>query len=150
MEELKQSLEETSKNYDDLTEKWKQNTELITDLDFKVRKMKENYEIKEKAINKEKQVISDENLQLNEKLRQIDDRFRQQYDVEKKEHFKLIERVKREYEIKLKESDEKVKEIEEEMRQLLVESNAKKKFYEDKIKSFSLMFSQIQSDLVNN
>ena len=43
-----------------------------------------------------------------------------------------------------------VKEIEEEMRQLLVESNAKKKFYEDKIKYFSLMFSQIQSDLVNN
>ena len=36
--QLKQSLEETSKNYNDLTEKWKQKTELITDLDFKVRK----------------------------------------------------------------------------------------------------------------
>jgi len=150
LQDVKQNLEETKQSYEELTEKWKHKTELITDLDFKVRKMKENYETKEKELIKEKNSLLEENNKLNERLHKVDDDFRLQYDVEKREHFKLIEKTKRDYEIKLIQSDDRVKEIEQEMRQLLFESANKKKFYEDKIKSFSSMFSQIQSDLIES
>ena len=54
LEDVKLNLEETKQSHEELTGKWKQKTELITDLDVKVRKMKENYETKEKALIKEK------------------------------------------------------------------------------------------------
>ena len=62
--------------------------------------------------------------------------------------FKIVERVKHDYEQKLIECDKKLKETEEEMRIILVESAEKKKAYEEKIKSFSAMFSKLQTDLI--
>ena len=112
----------------------------------KVRKMKENYELKEKTLLQETQVLTDEKNSLNERLRKIDDSFRQQYDVEKKEHFKQVEVMKRGYEEKLQVADLKIEGIEEEMRQILTETSRKKKFYEDKIKSFTSAFRNIQAD----
>ena len=50
VEELKLCLDETKIAYEELTSKWKQKSELITDLDGKVRKMKENYEGKENLL----------------------------------------------------------------------------------------------------
>lgn len=150
LEELKQNHEETRLHYEELTEKWKQKTELITDLDARVKKMKENYESKEIGLIDEKKKLEDENMKLNERLRKLDDEFRLQYDIEKREHFKSIEKLKHEYEVKLQQSDSRLKEIEEEMRLILTESANKKKFYEEKIKSFSSMFNQIQSELQNN
>lgn len=146
VEELKGCLAQTKSDYDDLTFKWKQKSELITELDSKVRKMKENYELKEKTLLQETQVLTDEKNSLNERLRKIDDSFRQQYDVEKKEHFKQVEVMKRGYEEKLQVADLKIEGIEEEMRQILTETSRKKKFYEDKIKSFTSAFRNIQAD----
>jgi leucine-rich repeat/coiled-coil domain-containing protein 1 len=49
-EEVKLCLDETKQAYEELTNKWKQKSELITDLDSRVRKMKENYELKEAGL----------------------------------------------------------------------------------------------------
>jgi len=148
LEDMRHTYEETKLAYDELSERWKQKSELITELDTKVRKMKEGFQAKENEILNEKNSLAKENSLLNERLRKIDDEFRHQYDVEKKEHFKIVERVKHEYEQKLIECDKKLKETEEEMRIILVESAEKKKAYEEKIKSFSAMFSKLQTDLI--
>ena len=60
----------------------------------------------------------------------------------------MIEKLKREHQKNLLECDKKLKETEEEMRFILIESAEKKKAYEEKIKSFSALFSKIQTDLV--
>ena len=153
-EGLKQELDELTQAYDELkaahielSEKWKAKSELISGLQSEVLKMKEKYEAKEKDLVEEKNKLVEENQKLNERLRKIDDEFRLQYDVEKREHLKIIEKIKHEYEQKLAQSGNRIREIEEEMRLILTESANKKKIYEDKIKSFSLMFSKIQTDL---
>ena len=146
LEEARQLHEETKLAYEELTNKWRQKSELITDLDAKVRKMKENYEEKERLLVSEAKQLRDDAEMLNERLRKVDDEFRRQYDVEKREHMKIMEKTRGEYEAKLKEANERTQDIEQEMRQLLVETANKKKFYDEKIKSFSSVFQKIQAD----
>lgn len=147
LEKCSLNLNETKLAYDELATKWKQKSDLIGELDSKVRKMKESYEKKENELLEKNGKIIEENKQLNGKLRKLDDDFRALYDVEKKEHLKALEKLKHEYEAKLIESERRVAEIEDEMRTLLVESENKKKFYDEKIKNFSMMFSKFQADL---
>ena len=148
LEDIRQSNDETKMAYEELSERWKQKSELITELDAKVRKIREGFQLKENEILSEKNALAKENSLLNERLRKVDDEFRHQYDVEKREHLKIVERLKYEYEQKLLECDKKLKETEEEMRVILAESAERKKAYEDKVKKFSMMFSKIQTDLV--
>ena len=148
LEDIRQNNDETKMAYEELSERWKQKSELITELDAKVRKIREGFQLKENEILSEKNALAKENSLLNERLRKVDDEFRHQYDVEKREHLKIVERLKYEYEQKLLECDKKLKETEEEMRVILAESAERKKAYEDKVKKFSIMFSKIQTDLV--
>ena len=148
LEDIRQNNDETKMAYEELSERWKQKSELITELDAKVRKIREGFQLKENEILSEKNALAKENSLLNERLRKVDDEFRHQYDVEKREHLKIVERLKYEYEQKLLECDKKLKETEEEMRVILAESAERKKAYEDKVKKFSMMFSKIQTDLV--
>lgn len=132
-EELRCSLNETKQAYEELTNKWKQKSQLISDLDAKVRHMKQNYELKEAELVGEADKLRTEASDLTERLRKVDDSFRRQYDVEKREHLKLLEKTKAEYELKLKAQYDKVDAIEHEMRQILLESDNKTKLYEQKI-----------------
>jgi leucine-rich repeat/coiled-coil domain-containing protein 1 len=149
LENVKDDSERTKLAFNELSEKWKQKSELITQLDLKVRKMKDDYEVKEKELVNEKNQLIEKNNQLIENMRKIDDEFRNQYDVEKREHLKQMQKQKSEYEQKLSEADTKIIRIEDEMRQILLESANKKKFYEDKINSFSIMFNKIQADILS-
>ena len=83
---------------------------------------------------------------MTDRLRKIDDGIRKQYDVEKREHLKLVEKTKAEYELKVKACNEKVEAIEQEMRSVLMETEQKKRSYEKKIRSFSDAFKNIQAD----
>jgi leucine-rich repeat/coiled-coil domain-containing protein 1 len=146
LEKIKNSYDEIKFAYNELSNKWKDKSDLISELDYTVRKMKETYEIKESQLKTDKMNVEDENNILKERLRKVDDEFRLQYDIEKKNHLKIIEKIKNEYQVKLEQSDNRTKEIENEMRSLLIETNNNKKFYEDKIKNFTILFSQIQQD----
>jgi leucine-rich repeat/coiled-coil domain-containing protein 1 len=147
LEKCRISLDETKRAYDELISKWKQKSDLITELEIKVKKMKENFDQKEKAIEEKCKRLQDENQELNSKLRKIDDGFRMQYDAEKKEHLLQLERVKHEYEERLAAAYQKCKELEDEMRAVLLESENKKKFYEEKINNFSKLFSNFQAEI---
>ena len=148
LEQMRHTYGETKLAYDELSEKWKQKSELINELDSKVRKMRENFQTKEAEIMNEKNTLAKEYALLNERMRKIDDEFRRQYDIEKKEHLKIVEKVKCEYEQKLAQCNQKIKDTEEEMRHILVESAEKKKLYEEKTRHLAIMFSKLQTDLV--
>ena len=64
---MRHNYEETKLAYDELSERWKQKSELITELDSKVRKMKEGFEAKEKDILNEKNRLAKENSLLNDR-----------------------------------------------------------------------------------
>lgn len=127
--------------------KWREKTQLISELDVRVRKMKEEFEKRESDLVKTGQSLKEENKELSARLRKLDDDFRQQYDAEKKEHLKQVEKIQRGHEEKLAASEVKIGELEQEMRQILTEAENRKKFYEDKIKSFSHMFTEFQAGL---
>jgi hypothetical protein len=147
LEQCRLSLNETKQAYDELVDKWKQKSDLITELEVRVKKMKENFEAKEREHNEKNNQLMDENAELMARLRKCDDDFRLQYDVERREHLKQLERVKLEYEAKLVDGENRIKDIEDEMRLVLIESEKKKQFYEEKINSFSQMFSKFQSEI---
>jgi hypothetical protein len=47
--------------FSDLSQKWKDKSDLINELDMKVRQMKENYDCKEKTLVDEKSKLVEEN-----------------------------------------------------------------------------------------
>jgi leucine-rich repeat/coiled-coil domain-containing protein 1 len=147
LEQCRMSLDETKLAYDELVDKWRQKSDLITELEVRVKKMKESFEAKEREHSEKNAQLIEENAELMAKLRKCDDDFRLQYDVERREHLKQLERVRLEYEAKLVDGENRVKDIEDEMRLVLIESEKKKQFYEEKINSFSQMFSKFQSEI---
>ena len=147
LEKCRINLDDTKSAYDELVEKWKQKSELITELEVKVKEMKENFEHKEREMAKKEKELADANNEMMIRLKRCDDSFRVQFDAEKKGNLQRLEALKQEYEAKLVDADCKVKDIEDEMRIVLIESEKKKKFYEEKINSFSQMFSKFQADI---
>ena len=55
-----------------------------------------------KALELERDKSDEVSKELSERVCRFDDEFRKQYDVEKREHLRIIEIIKREYERKLK------------------------------------------------
>jgi leucine-rich repeat/coiled-coil domain-containing protein 1 len=67
-DELKGQLEDSQEQfgkvqsaYNELSKKWKDKSELIDELDIKVRQMKDNYDHKEKGLIEEKTKLAEEN-----------------------------------------------------------------------------------------
>jgi chromosome segregation ATPase len=147
---MRVSLAENKEIYDELAEKWKQKSELINELDVKVRKMKENFELKEAQLNETIAKLKEDNEGLNARLRKVDDTFRQQYDAEKKEHLIQMEKFKSENRELIAKYENKIRDLEDEMRVILIDCENKKKYYDDKISSFTNVFSKFQADLKNN
>lgn len=85
--------------------------------------------------------------QLQARVRQLDDEFRRQFDVAQRGHQEALEKLRRDYEKKIQESQFRVAEVEEEMRILLIESEQTKKQFEEKMKKFSKIFIEFQTDL---
>ena len=57
---------------------------MITELDIKVKRMKENFEAKEKTIEIKRDKAVDKSKELSERVRRIEDKFRKKYDVKKR------------------------------------------------------------------
>jgi chromosome segregation ATPase len=147
-DELKTELGEARRAYDELVAKWKEKSELITELEARVRQMRESFESREREATERADKLVVENQDLTALLRKCDDDFRRQYDVERCEHVRQVERVRGEYEAKLAAGEVRVREIEDEMRLVLADSEKSKRFYEEKIESFSHLFAKFQSEIV--
>ena len=111
--------------------------------------MKGDFESKEKLLKEENETFKREMDRLTDRLRKLDDGFRVQYDVEKREHLKMIAKLNSEWELKVRSGEEKVEACEAEMRAVLKEMEAKKSWYEGKLKSFTSAFQDIQADFVS-
>ncbi|XP_071593968.1 leucine-rich repeat and coiled-coil domain-containing protein 1 isoform X1 [Heliangelus exortis] len=152
--ELKQLLEEKEAELDDiknahsaLKKKWQGKGELLSQLEVQVKRMKENFDIKEK------QLIEDRNKSLQtqriavEKLNEMEDAFRKQLDSMLAAHQDELLQLASEKEKQIEAANEKVYYVEEEMRQLLEETAHNKKALENKIRRLTHALNDIQQDL---
>ncbi|XP_053322716.1 leucine-rich repeat and coiled-coil domain-containing protein 1 [Spea bombifrons] len=147
LEEKDAELEDVKKAYSAMNKKWQDKAELLSQLETQVRQMKENFDAKEKKLIEERDKSLQTQKALTEKLRSVDDAFRQQLEsllaTHQGELTKLASGKQREIEA----ANERVYQVEEEMRQLLQETAKSKKAMEEKIKRLSSNLKEIQQDL---
>uniref|UniRef100_A0A8B9F5C8 Leucine-rich repeat and coiled-coil domain-containing protein 1 n=1 Tax=Amazona collaria TaxID=241587 RepID=A0A8B9F5C8_9PSIT len=153
-EELKQLLEEKEVELDDIKNaysalkmKWQGKEEILSQLEVQVKRMKENFDIKEKKLTEER----DKSLQTQriavEKLREMDDAFRKQLGSMLVAHQEELLQLANEKEKQIEAANEKVYCVEEEMRQLLQEMANHKKAMENKIRRLTHALNDFQQDL---
>ncbi|KFQ45703.1 Leucine-rich repeat and coiled-coil domain-containing protein 1 [Nestor notabilis] len=153
-EELKQLLEEKELELDDIKNaysalkmKWQGKEEILSQLEVQVKRMKENFDIKEKKLIEER----DKSLQTQriavEKLHEMDDAFRKQLGSMLVAHQEELLQLANEKEKQIEAANEKVYCVEEEMRQLLQEMANHKKAMENKIRRLTHALNDFQQDL---
>ncbi|XP_070576170.1 leucine-rich repeat and coiled-coil domain-containing protein 1-like [Ptychodera flava] len=153
-EQLKQQVSELQSELDDsrqahkaLDKKWKERAELIGTLETQVKKVKENYESKERTLKEERdKAIADEKTSA-ERLQSIDNAFRKQLEAAQRSHEDQMEQLHREKQQEIEDANQRVLEVEEEMRQLLVETANSKRAMEEKINRVTKAFTDLQEDL---
>uniref|UniRef100_A0A672TZ66 Leucine-rich repeat and coiled-coil domain-containing protein 1 n=1 Tax=Strigops habroptila TaxID=2489341 RepID=A0A672TZ66_STRHB len=153
-EELKQLLEEKELELDDIKNaysalkmKWQGKEEILSQLEVQVKRMKENFDIKEKKLIEER----DKSLQTQriavEKLHEMGDAFRKQLGSMLVAHQEELLQLANEKEKQIEAANEKVYCVEEEMRQLLQEMANHKKAMENKIRRLTHALNDFQQDL---
>ncbi|XP_057282176.1 leucine-rich repeat and coiled-coil domain-containing protein 1 isoform X1 [Pezoporus wallicus] len=153
-EELKQLLEKKEVELDDIKDaysavkmKWQGKEEILSQLEVQVKRMKENFDIKEKKLIEER----DKSLQTQriavEKLHEMDDAFRKQLGSMLVAHQEELLQLANEKEKQIEAANEKVYCVEEEMRQLLQEMAYHKKAMENKIRRLTHALNDFQQDL---
>ena len=153
-----------------LSRKWKEKSDLISELDNKIRRASENYQINEKKLTDENARLVETHKyveirrrrrrrswtrrwfrvsarQLEEKLRQRDDDFRRQFDTIEHGHRQALNQMQKNYEEKLQQAQLRVQEVEDEMRILLLDTNQRKKKWEERMKHFSHLINDLQEPM---
>ncbi|XP_030017144.1 leucine-rich repeat and coiled-coil domain-containing protein 1 isoform X1 [Sphaeramia orbicularis] len=140
-EELKQQLEdkeveleEVKKVYSDSSKKWQGKADLLTRLESQVKRMKENFDSKERLLLEERDKATEAHKAAVEKLHCVDDAFRRQLESIQVSHQAELLQLANEKQKQIEHANQKVFEVEEEMRQLLEETNANKRIMEEKMK----------------
>uniref|UniRef100_A0A7N6A2D6 Leucine-rich repeat and coiled-coil domain-containing protein 1 n=1 Tax=Anabas testudineus TaxID=64144 RepID=A0A7N6A2D6_ANATE len=130
-EELKQQLEDKEAELVEVkqvySKKWQEKAELLTQLESQVKRMKENFDSKERSLLEERD-------KATEKLHCVDDAFRRQLESIQATHQTELLRLANEKQKQIEQANQKVFEVEEEMRQLLEETETSKRIMEEKIK----------------
>ncbi|NXX83107.1 LRCC1 protein, partial [Urocolius indicus] len=153
-QELKQLLQEKEVELDDiknahsaLKKKWQGKGELLSQLETRVKQMKENFDIKEKKLIEERNKSLQTQRIALEKLHEMDDAFRKQVESMLAAHQEELLQLANEKEKQIEAANEKVYFVEEEMRQLLQEMANNKKAMENKIRRLTHALNDIQQDL---
>uniref|UniRef100_A0A665X541 Leucine-rich repeat and coiled-coil domain-containing protein 1 n=1 Tax=Echeneis naucrates TaxID=173247 RepID=A0A665X541_ECHNA len=140
-EELKQQLEdkeaelnEVKRVYSDSSKKWQEKAELLTRLESQVKRMKDNFDSKERLLLEERDKATEAHKAAVEKLHSVDDAFRQQLESTQAAHQAELLKIANEKQKQIDQANQKVFEVEEEMRQLLGEMETNKRIMEEKIK----------------
>uniref|UniRef100_UPI0037E80C08 leucine-rich repeat and coiled-coil domain-containing protein 1 n=1 Tax=Semicossyphus pulcher TaxID=241346 RepID=UPI0037E80C08 len=140
-EELKQQLddreaelEELKRVYRDSSKKWQEKAELLTRLESQVKRMKENFDSKERLLLEERDKAAEAHNAALEKLHCVDDAFRRQLESSQAVHQAELLRMANEKQKQIEQANQKVFEVEVEMRQLLEETETNKRIAEEKMK----------------
>ncbi|XP_064202359.1 leucine-rich repeat and coiled-coil domain-containing protein 1 [Anguilla rostrata] len=139
-EELKQQLEdkeleleEVKSAYSAMNSKWKTKADLLTRLEEQVKRMKEGFDAKEKALLEERDRSVQAHKAVMEKLRTVDDAFRRQLESAQATHQAELFHLANEKQKQIEQANQKVCLVEEEMRLLLEETQSTKKAMEEKM-----------------
>ncbi|XP_074544999.1 leucine-rich repeat and coiled-coil domain-containing protein 1 [Halichoeres trimaculatus] len=140
-EELKQQLEDKEgelegvrRIYSDSSKKWQEKAELLTRLESQVKRMKDNFDSKERLLLEERDAATEAHKAALEKLHCVDDAFRRQLESCQAAHQTELLRQANEKQKQIEQANQKVFEVEEEMRQLLEETETNKKIMEEKMR----------------
>uniref|UniRef100_A0A3Q2YL99 Leucine-rich repeat and coiled-coil domain-containing protein 1 n=1 Tax=Hippocampus comes TaxID=109280 RepID=A0A3Q2YL99_HIPCM len=149
-EELKQQLadkeaqvEEVKRVHGESTKKWHEKAQLLTQLESQVKRMKENFESKERTLLEENEQLTEAHGAAVEKLRCMDDAFCAQLQSLQAAHQAELLQMANDKHDRMEEANQKVFEVEEEMRQLLLEVEANKRITEEKMKRLNSVLKDL-------
>ncbi|KAM4557186.1 leucine-rich repeat and coiled-coil domain-containing protein 1 isoform 1-T1 [Fundulus diaphanus] len=134
LEDKEAELEDVKRVYSDSNKKWQEKAELLTRLESQVKRMKENFDSKERLLLEERDKASEAHKAAVDKLRCVDDAFRRQLESVQAAHQAELLQQANEKQKHIEQANLKVYEVEEEMRQLLEETDANKRVMEEKMK----------------
>ncbi|KAI3374789.1 hypothetical protein L3Q82_021344 [Scortum barcoo] len=118
----------------DSSKKWQEKADLLTRLESQVKRMKDNFDSKERSLLEERDKTAEAHKAAVEKLRCVDDAFRRQLESTQAAHQAELLRLANEKQKQIEKANQKVFEVEEEMRQLLEETETNKRIMEEKMK----------------
>nr|XP_020447014.1 leucine-rich repeat and coiled-coil domain-containing protein 1 [Monopterus albus]XP_020447015.1 leucine-rich repeat and coiled-coil domain-containing protein 1 [Monopterus albus] len=134
LEDKEAELEDVKRVYSDSSKKWQEKADLLTRLESQVKRMKENFDSKERLLLEERDKATEAHKAAVEKLHCADDAFRRQLETVQAAHQTELLRLANEKQEKIEQANQKVFEVEEEMRQLLEETETNKRNMEEKMK----------------
>uniref|UniRef100_A0A3Q3XJS5 Leucine-rich repeat and coiled-coil domain-containing protein 1 n=1 Tax=Mola mola TaxID=94237 RepID=A0A3Q3XJS5_MOLML len=134
LEDKEEELEEVKRVHSNSSKKWQEKAELLTLLESQVKRMKENFDAKEHLLLEERHKATEAHKAAVEKLRSVDDSFRQQLESVQAAHQAELMGLANEKQKQIEQANQKVYEVEGEMRQLLEETETNKKIMEEKMK----------------
>ncbi|XP_070830359.1 leucine-rich repeat and coiled-coil domain-containing protein 1 [Chaetodon trifascialis] len=134
LEDKEAELEEVKRVYSDSRQKWQEKADLLTRLESQVKRMKDNFDSKERLLLEERDKATDAHRAAVDKLHCVDDAFRRQLESAQATHQAELFRLANEKQKQIEQANQKVFEVEEEMRQLLEETETNKRIMEEKMK----------------
>ncbi|CAK6957674.1 leucine-rich repeat and coiled-coil domain-containing protein 1 [Scomber scombrus] len=134
LEDKEAELEEVKTVYRDSSKKWQEKAELLTRLESQVKRMKENFDSKERLLLEERDKATEAHKDAVEKLHCVDDAFRRQLESIQAAHQAEQLRLANEKQKQIEQANQRVFDVEEEMRQLLEEMETNKRIMEEKMK----------------
>nr|XP_019957713.1 PREDICTED: leucine-rich repeat and coiled-coil domain-containing protein 1 [Paralichthys olivaceus] len=134
LEDKEAELEEVKRVFRDSSEKWQEKADLLTRLESQVKRMKDNFDSKERLLLEERDNATEAHKTAVEKLHCVDDAFRQQLESVQAAHQSELVRQANEKQRQIEQANQKVFEVEQEMRHLLEETEANKRIMEEKMK----------------
>ncbi|TNN55443.1 Leucine-rich repeat and coiled-coil domain-containing protein 1 [Liparis tanakae] len=142
-EELKQQLEDKEAELEEIkrvyrqadsSKKWQAKADLLTRLENQVKRMKENFDSKERLLLEERDKATEAHKAAVEKFHSVDDAFRRQLESGEATHQAELLKLANEKQKQIERANQKVFDVEEEMRQLLEETEINKRITEEKMK----------------
>ncbi|XP_041805176.1 leucine-rich repeat and coiled-coil domain-containing protein 1 [Chelmon rostratus] len=134
LEDKEAELEEVKRVYSDSSKKWQEKADLLTRLESQVKRMKENFDSKERLLLEERDKTAEAHKAAVDRLHCVDDAFRRQLESAQAAHQAELFRLANEKQKQIEQANQKVFEVEEEMRQLLEETETNKRIMEEKMK----------------
>uniref|UniRef100_A0A8C7X3F4 Leucine-rich repeat and coiled-coil domain-containing protein 1 n=1 Tax=Oryzias sinensis TaxID=183150 RepID=A0A8C7X3F4_9TELE len=143
--ELQERLERLSLHHVVNNRRWQEKEELLTQLEVQVKRMKENFDSKERQLLEERDKAADAHKAALQKLRRADDAFRAQLESVHAAHRAELLQLADEKQQQIERANRKVLEVEEEMRQLLQETQTSKRVMEEKVSRLSSVLKDFHS-----
>ncbi|XP_023281142.1 leucine-rich repeat and coiled-coil domain-containing protein 1 [Seriola lalandi dorsalis] len=134
LEDREAELEEVKRIHSDSSKKWQEKADLLTLLESQVKRMKDNFDSKERLLLEERDKATEAHKAAVEKLHCVDDAFRRQLESVQASHQAELLRMANEKQKQIEQANQKVFDVEEEMRQLLEETETNKRIMEEKMK----------------